>query len=143
MRALAVLSLVPLTFACDTRSPDGPGDACDGRRGGALTTFEADSGDTEPFTVWITAPAFIEEAKQLALVGGGNRIACFRVVADPGCDARWNFSVDAVEANFTDVTVEIYDAAPSWVNENLATWLDPQMRWCPWSHRVVEVDDQR
>ena len=64
-----------------------------------------------------------------------------QVVRDSGCDEDWNFHVDPANVHFADVTIEICDGRPSYIEANLDEWISTVKSWCPWSGRVVSIDE--
>jgi hypothetical protein len=124
-----------------------PGNACAGNRGGALITFEVGVEDPESFVAWITDEAFITEAERVANLPAPQPgedapflpSPSFKLVDGSTCDARYSFSVDPNDADYSGLCVELYDSLPSYVDETKAEWLEKDLRWCPWGPRVVSV----
>jgi len=128
---------------CTTTTPPSPIKAdCASRKGGAMVTIENADRAAERYTTWVTTPAFIDEAKRL-LAAGERRVPSFKVLDGTECDGKWSFHLDPVDASFADFTIEICDAVPSYIQANKADWLSKNLRWCPWSAKVVSVDDRR
>jgi hypothetical protein len=117
---------------------------CATRQGGAMVTLEIADTASERFTTWVGAGdgEFIDEAKRL-LAAGEKRVPTFKVLDGTDCDGHWSFHLDAVDASFADFTTEVCDSLPSYLNQNKAEWLQKNLRWCPWSTRVISVDDRR
>jgi hypothetical protein len=42
-----------------------------------------------------------------------------------------------------EATIEVCDGLPSFVEEDLAEWLASVGQYCPWSARLVSLDDFR
>lgn len=123
---------------CDDYESVCSGDACDARTGGAFVTFEACG---ESVTVWVTDDAFIDEAKS-KLGGGQPRVPVFQLADGADCDAAWSWHVEPT-ASWADVTIEVCDACPSYVESHKADFLSLG-QWCPWGvDKVVAVDDRR
>jgi hypothetical protein len=53
----------------------------------------------------------------------------------------WSFHLDPTSISFAEMSIEVCDAATTYVEEHLAevggAFL-PGRRWCPWSSRVIE-----
>jgi hypothetical protein len=117
-------------------------DACADRTGGAFVTFQI-AGE-ESFTTWTTNDAFIETA-QAHLAAGTTQIPVFDdVIAGTDCaDPQWSWHVDPAAVSWADVTIELCDARPSYIEANLDAWIAEVGQWCPWSAVVTAVDDRR
>ena len=129
------------------RPQGAPGNACEDNRGGALITFEVGVHDPESFVAWVTDEAFIAEAQRVQGLPAPRPdenapflpSPSFKLVDGSTCDARYSFSVDPVDADYSGLCVELYDSLPSYVDDNKAEWLAKDLRWCPWGPRVVSV----
>jgi len=53
-------------------------------------------------------------------------------------DPQWSWYVDPKTISMADVAIELCDAAPSLIEENLREWLDKL--WCPWSSRIEGIE---
>ena len=117
-----------------------PAALCAERRGGALITFEACEAT---FTLWSTAGAFIDEAAAL-LQAGEQRIPIFSELLDgTDCDGQWTWHADAAAMSFADFTIELCDGCPFHIEDDKPYWLETVGQYCPWSARVVAVEDRR
>lgn len=113
---------------------------CADRDGGALVTLDVVG---ESFTFWSTDGAFIDSALD-DLATGHDMLPLFgQVVEGTDCDAQWSWHVDAAEMSWADFAIELCDARPSYIEANLADWIDQVGQWCPWSGTVTAVDDRR
>jgi hypothetical protein len=117
-----------------------PAALCAERSGGALITFAMCD---ETLTVWSTAPAFIDQA--LALLAAGEQlIPSFETLRDAtDCDAQWSWHVDPAAMSFAELAIELCDGCPSHIEDDKDYWLGTVGQYCPWSARVVAVDDRR
>ena len=115
---------------------------CPEREGGAEITFLV--AEEEEITLWITDGTFIEEAIRL-LDAGAQRVPNFlEVIPAPSCvDPQWSWHVDPAAVEWADFTIELCDGRPSYIEENLCTWLEQVGSWCPWSARVIAITDFR
>lgn len=111
--------------------------------GGVLATFDA-AGET--FKVWVTNPETI--AQLLALQRGEStaNIPNGRILAGPGeggHNAPWSWHLDPEDITLAEMTMELCDGAPNYVEDNLAEFTDNIGRYCPWSAELVELQDLR
>ena len=105
------------------------------------------AGATEEDTVVIalTDPATIAEARALASGQEPSKHVTGLVVAEAvPYNTPWRFHLDPASISFAEMSIEVCDAATSYVEEHLAevggAFL-PGRRWWPWSSRVIaEVD---
>jgi hypothetical protein len=94
---------------------------------------------TEDFLARTADPTVIAEAKaQLALPEGGRR----RHITGPiqritmGQNLGWSWQHIDSEWQFAQISVEVCDARPSYVEANLDDWLRKVGRFCPWSCHI-------
>ena len=60
-----------------------------------------------------------------------------RVVRDdPGVNAPWSWHIDPATLEFADLTIEVCDGLPSYVEDGTVTSPD----YCPWSATIVSID---
>jgi hypothetical protein len=100
----------------------------------------ASAADT--FVIAVTDPAVIAEARALANGQEPSKHVTGLVVSEAvPYNAPWSFHLDPASISFAEMSIEVCDAATSYVEEHLAdvggAFL-PGRRWCPWSSRVVE-----
>jgi hypothetical protein len=114
------------------------GALCSERTGGALIRFAIGN---ESLTVWVTNDSFIAEAERLRMAGE-RRIPSFALLDDTDCDPQWTWHVDPASVAFADVTIEVCDGLPSHIENDKRYWLETLGSYCPWSARVVSVDDR-
>jgi hypothetical protein len=107
------------------------------------TTYFKVGGATEAdtFVIALTDPAVIAEARSQA--GGQEPVKHVTglIVAEAApYNAPWSFHLDPASIAFAEMSIEVCDAATSYVEEHLAevggAFL-PGRRWCPWSSRVI------
>jgi len=96
-------------------------------------------------SLWITAPAFIDEALVHLDAGTTPRVPVFqRTLAGADCDERQPWHVDGAEAEWADSTIEECDASVAFVSANPTDWTSRvRPSWCPWLVRVLRVVDRR
>lgn len=130
---LAALLPLGLSQCCGVPSPP----VCSDRTGGACITFQVVD---DQITLWITNEAFIAQAETL-LETGGSMVPNFgQVIAGSDVDAAWSWHVDPVQMEWADVTIEVCDATPSYIEANLDAWINEVGNWCPWSAQVLAVE---
>jgi hypothetical protein len=134
--------MAPIDGSADTAGAGGTasdaGALCSGRAGGALIRFEIGS---EALTVWVTNDSFITEAQRLR-AAGEQRVPSFALLDGTDCDPQWTWHVDPASVAFADVTIEVCDGLPSHIENDKQYWLETLGSYCPWSARVVSVDDR-
>jgi hypothetical protein len=99
----------------------------------------ASEGDT--FVIALTDPALIAEAR--AQASGQEPVKHVTGIVVPEVapyNAPWSFHLDPASISFAEMSIEVCDAATSYVEAHLAevggAFL-PGRRWCPWSSRVI------
>ena len=136
MRFLTAAALL-VTAACSS-DPAGPE-----LEGGLLATFVS-SGDQ--FHVWVTNEQTIEQI--LALQAGESQanIPNGPLLRGPGPgdhNEPWSWHYDPQEVEMAEMTIEVCDGRPGFVEENLDTYIEDVGRYCPWGAELVSVEDLR
>jgi hypothetical protein len=111
--------------------------------GGVLATFQAVA---EQFRVWVTNPNTIDQLFALEAGQSNARIPNARVHRGPGRgnhNAPWSWHMDPEEMEMAEVTIELCDARPSFVEENLDYFVDVVRHYCPWSAELISLTDYR
>jgi hypothetical protein len=97
--------------------------------------------EADTFVIALTDPATIAEAR--ALAGGqepSKHVTGLVVSEAVPYNAPWSFHLDPASISFAEMSIEVCDAATSYVEEHLAevggAFL-PGRRWCPWSSHVI------
>ncbi|HET7010050.1 MAG TPA: hypothetical protein VFI11_04685, partial [Anaerolineales bacterium] len=132
----AMISIV--LFGCGLTG-GGPGSTPTGEgsdselRGGVLATFDVDG---ERFRVWVTNPATVEQL--LALRDGTSSAGIpngrlLRGAGETNHNAPWSWHLDAEDIEMAEVTMEVCDGRPSYVEENLDEFIESVGRYCPWA----------
>jgi len=111
--------------------------------GGILALFEVAG---ERFSAFVTNPDAISAI--LALEAGTSQasIPNGRLIRGPGpaeYNLPWSWHIDPVDIEMAELTIELCDARPSFVENNLDEWIDVVGRFCPWGAHLVSVDDLR
>jgi inhibitor of cysteine peptidase len=109
-------------------------------RGGVLATFEVVG---EQFRVWVTNPQAVQQILDLAAGSSSANIPNGRILRGPGTadhNLPWGWHLDPEEIEMAEVTIEVCDGTPSYVEENLDEFVETIGRYCPWSARLISVD---
>lgn len=133
-----LLSAAMAAVACS--SPTAPSPDLEG---GVVATFEAVS---DTFKVFVKNPVAIQRLLQLRDGANLGQIPNGRILRGPGAGNHnaphaWHLDPDDVE--IVDVAIEVCDGAPSYVDANVAEYVDVIGRYCPWGARLVRLDDYR
>lgn len=97
--------------------------------------------EADTFVIALADPALIAEAR--AQAGGREPVKHVTgvVVAEAvPYNAPWSFHLDPGSIAFAEMSIEVCDAATSYVEAHLAEVggeFLPSRRWCPWSSRVI------
>jgi RTX calcium-binding nonapeptide repeat (4 copies) len=114
----------------------------DGRallRGGALATFAVAG---ERFRAWVTSATTIWELHELA---GGRSAANIPVGSlrrgpgRAGHNAPFSWHLDPRDTAQAEMTIELCDARPSYVEDHRDEFVDVVGAYCPWGARLVEL----
>lgn len=139
MRWFAPALMVGLMGVACSGSPTAPSDL----RGGVLATFDVSG---ERFMVFVTSQATIQQL--LALRGGASQasIPNGRILRGSGAGNHnnpYNWHLDPVDIQMAEVTIELCDGRPSYVEANIAEFVDRIGRFCPWGATLVDLRDLR
>jgi len=55
---------------------------------------------------------------------------------DPGPNAPWSWHIDPATLHFADMTIEVCDGLPSYVEDEIVT----SDQYCPWSAQIIAID---
>ena len=114
------------------------GGSCAPPSDGLYATFDVEG---ETFSSQITSPTGVDEA--LALWAGAStaKIPNGALVCSPApFNCPWSFHQDPATIEFADVTTEVCDGKPSYVDAHCTAF---GARYCPWSAKLVELRDCR
>lgn len=136
--ALVLLLLSPVR--CDSE----PADSADGDlEGGILATFRVED---EVFRVWITKAQTVQQVLDLRDGTGTATIPNGPLLSGPGKgdhNKPWSWHLHPEETEMAEITVEVCDGLPSFVETDLDYWINDVGRYCPWSATLVDVEDFR
>jgi hypothetical protein len=112
-------------------------------RGGVLATFRTNSQTFKVFVTnagTITALFALQRGEATASIPNG-RIR--RGAGAGGHNAPFAWHLDPVDVSMADVTIELCDGSPSYVEANLTEYVDVIGRYCPWGATLVALQDFR
>lgn len=142
---IAIL-LVPFLSACAsavaTPIPS-PAPTANPLRGGVVATFELND---QEFRVWVTNPQTIQQLLDLRDGKSEAKIPNGKILRGAGqanYNAPWTRHLDPNEIEMADFTIEVCDAEPKYVQENVAEFVDVVGRYCPWSAALISLQDFR
>ncbi len=104
---------------------------------GWLFTIQIHENTTERFKVLVRDPAKANELRQLMK---GERIGHINGElrrGDGGFNKPWSWHLDPDTIEVVEVSIELCDGTPSFVESELDYWLNVVKRFCPWGTRVV------
>jgi len=102
--------------------------------GSPVATFEVVG---ESYRIELATPELVEHAERLL---AGEDVAAIPVGTvvrgDPGVNEPWSWHIDPATLEFADMTIEVCDGLPSYVEDGTVT----SEQYCPWSARIVSID---
>ena len=108
-------------------------------KGGVLATFEASD---ERFQAWVTDPRAVWDLQQLHRGESTANIPNGRILRGPGLaghNGPWSWHLDPEDVSMADMTIEVCDAEPSYVEENVDEFVDNVGRYCAWDAELVDL----
>lgn len=120
-----------------------PADAPDQLDGGVLATFQVGN---ERFRLWATNPDTIDTLLAIANGEQPQAIPNGPLLEGPGpgdYNEPWSWRQHPEQTEMAEVTIELCDGNPNFVEEELDYWLENVGRYCPWSAHLVELTDLR
>ena len=138
-RLIAVVSLAALTVAACS-SPTAPSPDLEG---GVVATFQTGGGS---FKVFVTHPVAVSRLLQIRSGANIGQIPNGRILRGAGAgnhNAPHQWHLDPNDIEIVDATIELCDGSPSYVDANIAEYVDVIGRYCPWGAQLVRLDDYR
>jgi hypothetical protein len=126
--ALVLTAAVLALPSCDSADDD-PADT--------NTVFVIEVAEAETFRVRLAEPAQIREAERLIDTGQEQVLTGTLRRGDGGFNAPYSWHLAPETVEFVDVTIEVCDGLPSFVESDLDYWVDTVGTYCPWSSQVV------
>lgn len=139
---IAVLTLLTVG-ACAAEGDDEPTATPHPLAGGVLATFDVTG---ERFKVWVTNEQTIEDLFSLQSGESSANIPNGVTRRGPGQadhNEPYSWHMDPEDISMAEVTIELCDGSPSYVDENIGEWQDQVGRYCPWSADLVSLEDYR
>ncbi len=112
-------------------------------RGGVLATFRSSN---QTFKVFVTKPTTIAALYALQRGEATANIPNGRILRGSGAgghNAPYSWHLDPTDVDMADVTIELCDGSPSYVQANIAEYVDVIGRYCPWGATLVALQDFR
>jgi hypothetical protein len=117
--------------------PPGPLD------GGIVATFSVSG---EQYSIWVTNEETIDAILALQAGASIGNIPNGLIRHGPGKanhNAPWSWHIDPEEIVMAEVTIELCDGRPSYVEANVDEFVNNVKRYCPWGATLVSVEDYR
>ena len=109
--------------------------------GGILATFDVVG---EEYSIFITNKETIEQVFAVQRGESQATIPSGRLLRGKvSYNQPWSWHIDSGDIHMAEVTIELCDGTPSQVEANLDYWVDTVQRFCPWSAKIVKVEDFR
>jgi hypothetical protein len=130
--------LCALLTACSAATPSTSGPPSPSPSGSASTVVTVQVGD-EQYRIQLVDPADIAIARQLLAGEEAPGIPNGRIVrgGDGGVNTGYSWHIDPNSLEFADVTTEVCDGLPSYVEDGSLTG----DYFCPWSAMVIAIDE--
>jgi hypothetical protein len=129
--ALVILLLVLLPLAgCADRSLTGNDD---------LPRFVIEVSGEE-FRVEVTDPEEVARFKARLVSGLRGPISGELLPGDGGFNHPWAWHLDPTTVHVADLSIELCDGRPSFIEDDIAYWFDSVGRFCPWGAKVVRQE---
>ncbi len=137
LTACSIAVLLGIVQGCDSSTAENP------LKDGILSTFQVGSSQ---FKIWVTNTTTIEEI--FALRRGESQASIpigivLRGSGDGGHNEPWSWHIDPERVAMAEITIELCDAAPGFVESNLDAWMENVGQYCPWSAELTEIQDFR
>lgn len=107
--------------------------------GGILVTFDVVG---ELYRIFVTNKATIEQLFAVQRGESQATIPSGRLVRGAvSYNQPWSWHIDSDDIQMAEFTIELCDGTPSQIEENLDYWIDTVQRFCPWSAKIVKIED--
>jgi hypothetical protein len=101
-----------------------------------VVTFEVAGYADETYKIELATPELIDHVQQIM---AGDEVALIPnglvVRDDPSVNAPWSWHIDPASLQFADVTTEVCDGLPSYVEDGTVT----SPYFCPWVTKVIDL----
>jgi hypothetical protein len=124
----AFIGVLLTLSACDSTDPvEDP----------ALPTYVIEvSGET--FRIQIADPSIAREADSLLAHGIPKIVHGPLLAGDGGINEPYSWHLDSDSISFPDLSIELCDGRPSFIENDLGYWLDTVGLYCPWNAQIIE-----
>jgi TusA-related sulfurtransferase len=95
----------------------------------------------ERFTVVATDPETIRLLTENYEGKNGMHVTGVLVRGDGGFNSPWPWHLDPDTVRMAEISIELCDGRPSLIEEDLDYWLDTVGNYCPWSSKVVSINN--
>ncbi len=120
---VVVVAAAAIAFAVASQGPRNP-----------VATFQVVD---ETYKIELATPELVAHAEALLAGESVSAIPNGIVVRDDaGPNAPWSWHIDPATLEFADMTIEVCDGLPSYVEDEIVT----SDRFCPWSAKVIAID---
>lgn len=109
--------------------------------GGILVTFDVVG---EEYSIFITNNQTIEDV--FAVQRGESQATIPNGLLVEGAvfyNEPWSWHIDSEDIEMAEMTIELYDGLPSFVESELEYWLETVHRYAPWSAAIKAIEDFR
>jgi hypothetical protein len=109
--------------------------------GGILVTFDVVG---EQYSIFITNNQTIEDV--FAVKRGESQATIPNGLLVEGAvfyNEPWSWHIDSEDIQMAEMTIELYDGLPSFVESDLEYWLETVHRYAPWSATIETIEDFR
>lgn len=136
---VAIIALGSLA-GCDSDANDIKDSQLDG---GILATFDVSG--TE-YRIWITNETTIDQVLALQAGTSDANIPNGEILRGPGRTDHndpWSWHISPENIEMAELTIELCDGNPTFVEENVDYFVNTVGNYCPWSAELVDVEDFR
>lgn len=140
--AVVVLLLAACTGSATRTSSPTPDPQAE-LAGGVVASFDV-NGST--FRAFVTNSTAIEDLFRLHRGETTANIPNGILRPGPGAarhNAPWSWHLDPEDVEMAEATIEVCSGIPAFVEEDLDHWLHVVGRYCPWSAKLVALEDHR
>lgn len=109
--------------------------------GGIVVSFDVNG---EVYNVFITDEEAIEDVFAVQRGESQAMIPSGKLLRGSQCyNLPWGWHIDPEDIHMAESTIALCDGLPSHVEDDLDYWVDTVERFCPWSAKIVHIEDYR
>jgi hypothetical protein len=94
----------------------------------------------ERFTLQATDPGTIQQLIDNYNGKNNFHVTGTLVKGSGGFNSPWSWHLDPSSVRMAEISIELCDGTPSFVEKNLDYWLDTVHNYCPWGSKVVAIN---